>query len=222
MSESPIHVLVVDNHELVRDGLKTAIRGQADFSVVGEAADGEQAIREVERTRPELVVMDIRMPKMDGIEACREIRSRHPETNVLMITSYSDEQAVMSSIIAGAGGFVLKEVQTTELLDAMRKVGRGGKVLDEASSSAVIAQIRGGSVVSDEDRIAQDLSERELEILDLIADGLTNKEIGERLYLSEKTIKHHVSDILGKLGLGRRVEAAAFAIRRQERRLPGS
>jgi DNA-binding NarL/FixJ family response regulator len=216
----PIHVLLADDHDLVRSGLRSALRGQEDFSVVGEAGDGEEAVREAVKTRPDLVVMDVRMPRLGGIEACREIRSALPGTNVLMLTSYADEQAVMASIVAGASGFMLKGVKTAELIEAMRVVGRGGKTLDPTSSAAVIEQIRRGNVVSEEDRVAQQLSERELKILDLIADGMTNREIGEQLYLSEKTVKHHVSDILGKLGLTRRVEAAGFAIRRAAKRPP--
>jgi len=216
----PIHVLLADDHDLVRSGLRAALRGHEDFSVVAEASDGEEAVREAARTKPDLVVMDVRMPRLTGIEACREIRSALPATNILMLTSYADEQAVMASIVAGASGFMLKGVRTADLVEAMRVVGRGGKTLDPASAAAVIDQIRRGNVVSEEDRVAQQLSERELRILDLIADGLTNREIGEHLYLSEKTVKHHVSDILGKLGLTRRVEAAGFAIRRAAKRPP--
>jgi DNA-binding NarL/FixJ family response regulator len=209
-----IRVLLVDDHDLVRQGLKTALRAQPDFNVVAEARDGEEAVRAAKKERPQLVVMDVRMPKLSGIEACREIRSAVPEANVLILTSYADEKAVMSSILAGASGFMLKEVNTADLIAAMRTVAGGGKLLDATSSATVIDQIRRGNVVSEQDRLAQALSERELTILDLIADGLTNREIGDQLYLSERTVKHHVSDILGKLGLTRRVEAAAFAIRR--------
>jgi two-component system response regulator DevR len=220
MMTDTIHVLLADDHDLVRAGLKSALRGHDDFSVVGEARDGNEAVREAKRLRPELVVLDVRMPKLNGIEACREIRSDVPEANVLMLTSYADEKAVMAAIVAGASGFMLKEVQTAELIEAMRTVGHGGKILDPASAATVIDQIRRGNVVSEEDRIAQQLSERELKILELIADGMTNREIGEQLYLSEKTVKHHVSDILGKLGLSRRVEAAAFSIRRAAQKPP--
>lgn len=213
-----IHVLLADDHDIVRTGLKSALRAHPEFSVVGEARDGEEAVREARRLQPELVVMDVRMPRLSGIEACREIRNELPGTNVLMLTSYADERAVMAAIVSGASGFMLKEVKTSELLDAMRTVGTGGKILDATSSAAVIEQIRRGNVVSEEDRLAQQLSERELRILDLIADGLTNREIGEQLFLSEKTVKHHVSDILSKLGLTRRVEAAGFAIRRAAQR----
>jgi DNA-binding NarL/FixJ family response regulator len=216
-----IHVLLADDHDLVRGGLKAALRAHPDFTVAAEARDGEEAVREARRVRPDLIVMDVRMPRLSGIEACREIRAELPDTNVLMLTSYADERAVMAAIVAGASGFMLKEVQTTELLEAMRTVGRGGKILDASSSAAVIEQIRRGNVVSEEDRVAQQLNERELKILDLIAEGLTNREIGEQLYLSEKTVKHHVSDILSKLGLTRRVEAAGFAIRRAARKPAG-
>jgi two-component system response regulator DevR len=216
-----IHVLLADDHDLVRQGLKAALRGHSEFSVVAEARDGQEAVREAKRTNPDLVVMDVRMPKLNGIEACREIRSAVPGANVLMLTSYSDEEAVMQAIVAGASGFLLKDVQTNDLIAAMRIVGRGGKTLDPASSAAVIEQIRRGNIVTEEDRLAAQLTERELKILDLIAEGLTNREIGEQLYLSEKTVKHHVSDILSKLGMTRRVEAAGFAIRRAARKPPG-
>lgn len=215
-----IHVLLADDHDLVRAGLKSALRGYEEFTVIGEARDGEEAVRESLKLKPDLVVMDVRMPRMSGIEACREIRSAVPETNILMLTSFADEQAVMAAIVAGASGFMLKEIQTPELVEAMRVVGRGGKTLDPVSAAAVIDQIRKGNVVSEEDRIAQQLSERELKILDLIAEGHTNREIGEQMFLSEKTVKHHVSDILGKLGINRRVEAAAFSIRRAAKRPP--
>ena len=210
----PIHVLVADDHDLVREGLKTALRGHADLAVAGEARDGNEAVRESIRLKPDLVVMDVRMPGVNGIEACREIRTRCPETQVLMLTSYADEKAVMAAVMAGAAGFLLKDVKTSELLGAIRTAGRGGNVLDPTAAAAVVQQIRRGNVITDEDRLALQLTERELAILDLIAEGDTNREIGEKLFLSEKTVKHHVSDILSKLGLTRRVEAAGFAIRR--------
>ena len=213
-----IRVLLADDHELVRNGLKATLRGHPEFTVIGEAGDGAEAVREAARLSPDLVVMDIRMPGMSGIEACRDIRSANPGVNVLMLTSYSDERAVMAAIVAGASGFMLKDVKTPELLSAMRTVGSGGKVLDESAASSVIDQVRKGQVISAADKIAAQLSERELAVLEMIAEGLTNREIGERLYLSEKTVKHHVSDILGKLGFARRVEAAAFAVRRSAAR----
>lgn len=214
-----IHVLLCDDHDLVREGIKSALRAHPEFSIVGEASNGADAIREAERVKPDLVVMDIRMPGgIDGIEACRDIRAANSDINVLMLTSFGDERAVMSSILAGAGGFMLKEVRTQQLVEAMRTVGRGGSTLDPQSAASVIDQIRKGNVVTAEDRIASELNERETKILGLIAEGMTNREIGAQLYLSEKTVKHHVSDILAKLGMSRRVEAAAFAIRRDAKK----
>lgn len=215
---APIRVLIVDDHELVRSGLKSSIRSHDDFDVVGEASDGASAIREAAHLQPDLVVMDIRLGRgVDGIEACREIRSRLPATNVLMLTSYGDEKMVMSAIMAGAGGYMLKEVKMREFVAAMRTVGRGGSTLDPRATATVMEQIRQRNLMTDDDRLALQLSERELAVVDLIAEGLTNREIGERLYRSEKTVKHHVSDILAKLGISRRVEAAAFPLRRQAR-----
>ncbi|HKS90298.1 MAG TPA: response regulator transcription factor [Tepidiformaceae bacterium] len=213
-----IHVLLADDHELVRSGIKAALRGYPEFSVVGEAADGHDAVRQAAKLKPELAVLDVRMPGLDGIEACREIRSAHPSINVLMLTSYADEKAVMAALLAGAGGFMLKEVRMDGLVEAMRIVGHGGSTLDPQTCATVIGQIRQSSILTPEERQAQQLNERELAVLDLIAEGLTNHEIGERLYLSEKTIKHHVSDILAKLGLTRRVHAATFATRLRAQR----
>jgi len=216
-----IHVLLADDHELVRSGLKATLRSVDGFSVVGEARNGNEAVREARRLHPELVVLDVRMPGLSGIEACREIRSEAPEANVLMLTSYADPTAVMAAVVAGAGGFMMKDVHTARLIEAMRTIGHGGKTLDPTAAAAVIDQIRRGNLVSDEDRLAERLSERELKVLDLIADGLTNREIGDQLFLSEKTIKHHVSDILGTLGVHGRVEAAGFSIRRASQKPPG-
>lgn len=217
----PIRVLLADDHELVRTGLRSTLQGRVEFDVVGEARDGDEAVREALRTRPQLVVLDVRMPGMNGVEACREIRSRLPEANVLMFTSFPDERAVMAAVLAGASGFVLKEVHLGELIEAMRIVGRGGRLVGPENAAAVIEQIRRSQVTSEEDRLVQLLSEREKKILELVADGMTNREIGEQLYLSDKTIKNYVSDILSKLGLNRRVEAAALAVRRAAATTPG-
>lgn len=214
----PIRVVIADDHEVVRAGLKSLLKTQPDFVVVGEAGDGMEAVRQVRSLEPDLVIMDIRMPRMSGIEACRELRNELA-VNVLFLTSYADEKAVMAAIMAGASGFMLKDGHTAQLLEAMRIAGRGGVVLDASSSAAVIDQIRRGKVVTDEDRLAQQLTEREQSILALVADGLTNRQIGAELFLSEKTVKHHVGEILSKLGLTRRVEAAAFAVRREANRL---
>jgi two-component system, NarL family, response regulator DevR len=215
-----IHVVLADDHDLIRGGLKATLRAFPEFSVVGEARDGLEAVKEALRLRPELVVMDVRMPKLGGIEACREIRSQAPEINVLVLTSFADERAVMSAIVAGASGFMLKDVRTDDLVAAMRTVGRGGKTLDPASSAAIIDQLRKGTFLSPEQRQAAELSERERKILTLIAEGLTNREIAAQVYLSEKTVKHHVSDILAKLGVSRRSQAASFAVRLEAQQSP--
>ncbi|MCS7296062.1 MAG: response regulator transcription factor [Dehalococcoidia bacterium] len=205
--------MIVDDHEVVRQGLKTLLERRERLAVVAEAGSVQEAVREALRTEPDVIVMDVRLPDGTGVEACREIRSHLPRTNVLMITSYSDDRAVMAALLAGAGGFMLKDVRSADLVEAMRIVGRGGKILDAASSAAVIEQLRRGTFLSEEEKLARQLSERELQIIDLIAEGLTNREIGERLYLSEKTVKHHISEILAKLGFTRRSEIAAFAAR---------
>jgi DNA-binding NarL/FixJ family response regulator len=222
MTEDTIRVLIADDHELVRNGLKAALRSRPEFNVVGEARDGIEAVKEAIRLRPDLVLMDIRMPKQNGIEACRDMRSALPGTHILMLTSFADDKAVMGAIVAGASGFMLKEVQTPELVQAMITVARGGSTLDPTSAASVIEQIRRGQVVSQEQKLAQQLTERERNVLELVAEGLTNREIGQRLYLSEKTVKHHVSDILSKLGLARRAQAATFAVRLETERLGSS
>ncbi|MEX0783501.1 MAG: response regulator transcription factor [Dehalococcoidia bacterium] len=221
MTEETVHVLIADDHELVRNGLKAALRSRPEFNVVGEARDGVEAVKESIRLHPDLVVMDIRMPKQNGIEACRDIRSALPGTYVLMLTSFADDKAVMGAILAGASGFMLKEVQTQELVQAMITVARGGSTLDPTSAASIIEQIRRGQVQTHEEKLAQQLTDRERKVLELVAEGLTNREIGEHLYLSEKTVKHHVSDILGKLGLARRAQAATFAVRLEAERLGG-
>ncbi len=208
-----IDILIADDHDLVRSGIKTALSEHDDLVVVAEARDGAQAISEAIRVQPRVVIMDVRMPQVNGIEACREIRSQLPDTQVLMLTSYSDDRAVLAALVAGASGFLLKDVRTADLIEAVRVVGSGRSILDPSSAGAIIEQLRSGSFQTAEERKAQQLNERELQILDLVSEGLTNREIGARLYLSEKTVKHHVSDLLAKLGLTRRVEAAGFAIR---------
>lgn len=208
-----IHVVLADTHEVVREGLKSCLRQSDEFRVIGEATDGLQALELARRLSPDLVVAELPLPGLSGIEACRRIRSECPQVHVLVLTSRCDEAALMSSIMAGAGGFMIKDAKLPALLDAMRVVGRGGTTLDPASMATIVARIRRGNLLSDEDRIALQLSERERAVLDLIAEGLTNREIGEHLFLSEKSVKHHVSDILAKLGSTRRVQAATFAIR---------
>ena len=207
-----IHVLIADDHELVRSGLRTVIRGQADFSVVGEARDGLEAIAEAHRLKPELVVMDVRMPKMNGIEACREIRDQDPAINVLILTSFGDEQAVMAAIVAGAGGFMLKDAPPSQLAEAVRTVAAGEALLAPAVTRRVVERWVRRPVPDAAASAALDrLTEREHEVLLQVAAGLSNAEVATALFLSEATVKTHVTRVLAKLGLRDRVQAVVFA-----------
>ena len=205
-----IKLMIVDDHELVRLGLKTALEPEEDMEVVADSGDARVALEEAESKRPDVVLMDVRMPGMDGIEACRLIRDRLPETKVVMLTSYADEEAVMASILAGAVGYLLKDMGRPELLKAVREVARGQSLLDPAVTAQVMARIKRSMEKKEIEETAR-LSAREKEVLALVAEGLTNKEIAGRLIISEHTARNHVSHILDKLGLSRRSQAATFA-----------
>jgi two-component system response regulator DevR len=211
-SES-LRVLLVDDHELVRMGLRTLLSGIDGFAVVGEAGSVAEAIAVARKSRPDVVLMDVRLPDGSGVEACREIRSDFPDVRVLMLTSFADEDAVFSAIVAGASGYLLKQARADALLDAIRTVGRGGSLLDPAVAQKVLDRVRHSAAVSPRDDKLGALSDQERKILPLIADGKTNREIAEALYLSEHTVKAYVSDLLSKLALRRRSEAAAFFAR---------
>ncbi len=205
-------VVLVDDHEVVRQGLKTLVDSEEDLEVVGEAGDVDNAIRQVGYHSPDVVVMDVRLPDGTGVEACREIRSRWPQVKVLMLTSYADEEALVSSIMAGASGYVLKRIDSADLVDAVRKVGSGESLLDPNLTERLFARIRGDEP---EDPLLARLSPQERKILDLIAQGKTNRQIAEDLFLAEKTVKNYVSNLLSKLEMSRRSEAAAYAARLQ-------
>jgi two-component system, NarL family, response regulator DevR len=200
-----IRLMIVDDHEVVRLGMRTAFELEPDFSVVGEASNGAEALAKVSVLDPQVILMDVRMDKMNGIEACREIKSRYPHVSILMITSYTDEEAVISSVLAGASGYLLKNVSRAELLRSIRLVASGQTLLDSTMAKQAMErltqQVPGG-----------ELTEREREVLALVARGYTNKQIADALYMSEKTARNHVSHILEKLGLSRRSEAAAYAV----------
>ncbi len=208
----PLRVMLVDDHEIVRDGIRGMLRTTDDVVVTAEAGSVREAIDEADRTRPDVVVMDVRLTDGSGIEATREILSRHPKTRVLMLTSFADDEALFSSIMAGASGYVLKQVKSNELLRAIRAVGAGESLLDPAVTSAVLDRLRRGKHLLRDERLAR-LSPQEERILGLVADGRTNKEIGEELHLAEKTVKNYVSSILSKLEVARRAEAAAYLAR---------
>jgi DNA-binding NarL/FixJ family response regulator len=205
-------VVLVDDHEVVRQGLKTLVDSQEDLEVVGEAGDVDNAIRQVGYHSPDVVVMDVRLPDGTGVEACREIRSRWPNVKVLMLTSYADEEALVSSIMAGASGYVLKRIDSSDLVDAVRKVGNGESLLDPNLTDRLFARIRGDEP---DDPLLARLSPQERKILDLIAEGKTNRQIADELFLAEKTVKNYVSNLLSKLEMSRRSEAAAYAARLQ-------
>jgi len=205
-----IKVLIVDDHEVVRLGLKAALEMEDDMETVGDFGNAQVAIREVEIKQPDVVLMDVRMPGMDGISACRIIHDSVPGTKVVMLTSFSDEEAVFASIMAGASGYLLKNSGRAELLNAVRAVAKGESLLDPSVTARVLDRLRDLSA-KDEDREAAMISEREKEVLALVAQGLTNKEIAARLIISQNTARNHVSRILDKLGLTRRSEAATFA-----------
>ena len=197
-------IMIVDDHEVVRLGMRAAFEAEQDLTVVGEASNGAEALAKMPVLDPQLILMDVRMEKMNGIEACREIKSRNPEVHILMITSYTDDDAVISSILAGASGYLLKHVSRADLLRSIRLVASGHSLID--TNTAKQAMERLTQVPGSE------LTEREREVLTLVARGYTNKQIADTLFVSEKTARNHVSHILDKLGLSRRSEAAAFAV----------
>lgn len=207
-----LRVLVVDDHEVVRLGLRTLLSQQPTIEVVGEAATAAEALVKVGSLDPDIVLLDVRLPGRSGIEACRQIKADHPDTRVVMITSFSEDQALFDAIAAGADGFVLKQIGSDELVQALQRVGNGQNLLDQSLTSQVFSRLRELRQQVEGAAFA-DLSEQELQILALIAQGGTNREIGEELYLSEKTVRNHVSNILAKLGLTSRVQAAAYAAR---------
>jgi two-component system, NarL family, response regulator DevR len=211
VSPTPLRVLLVDDHEVVRGGIASLLKATEDIVVAGEAGTVRDAVEEADRTRPDVVVMDVRLADGSGIEATREIKSRRPQTQVLMLTSFADDEALFASIMAGASGYVLKQVRGGELVRAIRAVGKGDSLLDPAVTKSVLDRLRKGKHLMDE-KLAR-LSPQEERILTLVADGLTNREIGEELHLAEKTIKNYVSSILSKLEVARRAEAAAYLAR---------
>jgi len=212
MSEQPIRVVLVDDHEVVRNGIKSLLQATDDIVVSGEAGSVREAIDEADRARPDVVVMDVRLTDGSGIEATREIRAKHPKTRVLMLTSFADDEALFASIMAGASGYVLKQVKSGELVRAIRAVGGGQSLLDPEVTSAVLDRLRKGKHLLKDEKLAR-LSPQEERILTAVSEGKTNKEIGEELNLAEKTVKNYVSSILSKLEVARRAEAAAYLAR---------
>jgi two-component system, NarL family, response regulator DevR len=208
-----IRLLIVDDHEVVRLGLRAAFELEPDINVVGEASDGAEALAKMSVLAPQLILMDVRMERMSGIEACREIKSRYPDVSILMITSYTDNEAVFASMLAGASGYLLKNLSRAELLRSIRLVASGQSLLDAELVKQATSRLTTLATSGSQTQTAGgELTEREREVLALIARGYTNKQIASALIVTEKTARNHVSHILEKLGLARRSEAAAFAV----------
>ncbi|WP_399886721.1 response regulator [Streptomyces sp. BBFR51] len=209
--DGKIRVFLLDDHEVVRRGVHDLLSGEADIEVVGEAGTAAEAQARIAATRPDVAVLDVRLPDGSGVEVCRDIRSLDESVRCLMLTSFADDEALFDAIMAGASGYVLKDIRGTELLSAVREVADGKSLLDPAATARVLERLRGGGTQPD-DRLAR-LTVQERRILELIGEGLTNRAIGERLHLAEKTIKNYVSSLLAKLGMQRRSQAAAFVAR---------
>ena len=210
-------VFLVDDHEVVRRGVGDLLDEEADLTVVGQAGSVAEALARIPALRPDVAVLDMRLPDGNGVELCRELRSRMPELNCLILTSYTDEQAMMDAILAGAGGYVIKDIKGMELVAAVRTVGAGRSLLDTRAAAALMARIRSDA---EEPGPLASLTDQERTVLDLIGQGLTNRQIGERMFLAEKTVKNYVSSVLVKLGMQRRTQVAVLAteIRDQRRR----
>lgn len=205
-----IRVFLLDDHEIVRRGIAGLIELHADLEVVGEAGTAADALIRITASQPDVAILDVRLPDGNGVEVCREVRSLFPNIHVLMLTSYSDDEALFNAIMAGASGYVLKEIRGTDLIAAIRQVAAGNSLLDPSVTERVLQRLRNGNKENDE---LSGLTEQEKTILNLIGEGMTNRQIGEQMHLAEKTIKNYVSGLLAKLGMERRTQAAAYVAR---------
>ncbi|RKT19600.1 LuxR family two component transcriptional regulator [Streptomyces sp. 1114.5] len=208
---APVRVFLLDDHEVVRRGVHDLLGGEPDLEVVGEAATAEQALVRVPALRPDVAVLDVRLGDGDGVTVCRELRSQMPGLACLMLTSFDDEEALLDAVMAGAAGYVLKQISGTDLVAAVRTVASGRSMLDPAAATRLLDRLRSDAEPARPVTTGPALTTREQEVLALIGEGLTNRQIGERLYLAEKTVKNHVSRLLAKLGVERRVQAALIA-----------
>jgi two-component system response regulator DevR len=205
----PIRVFLVDDHEIVRRGIADLLNAEPDIEVVGEAATASQARSRIAATRPDLALLDVRLPDGSGIDVCRDVRSKYPEIRCLMLTGYDDDEAISAAVAAGAAGYVLKDVRGSGLIDSLRKVAAGRSLIDSSMANRVVTKLKADAAL---DPRLGSLSTRETQVLALIADGKTNREIGEELSLAEKTVKNYVSGLLSKLGLQRRTQAAILQL----------
>ncbi|HUY21559.1 MAG TPA: response regulator transcription factor [Acidimicrobiales bacterium] len=208
-------VFLLDDHEVVRRGLRELFDSEDDLTVVGEGATAQEALARVPSTKPDVAVLDVRLPDGDGVEVCRDLRSAMPDLKCLMLTSFADDEALFSAILAGASGYVLKQIKGSDLVSAVRRVAAGESLLDPSLTRQVMERLRGENV--EDERLAR-LTAQERNILELIADGKTNRQIADELYLAEKTVKNYVSNLLSKMGFARRTEAAVYAARLAERK----
>ena len=212
MTTRRVRLLIVDDHEIVRLGLRTLLGGRPEFEIIGEATTVAEAEAAASNTRPDVVIMDVRLPDGSGVEACREIKAAYPQTQVVMLTSYPDEDAVEASVVAGASGYLLKQTRGQDLIHAIQTAASGGSLLDAAVTAPLLKRFR--RLASGDEHTPDPLTPQERRVLAFIADGQTNREIGTSLHISEKTVKNYVTSLLAKLQLRRRTEAAAFAARR--------
>jgi DNA-binding NarL/FixJ family response regulator len=208
--QQPITVFLLDDHEVVRRGVRDMLEAEGDITVIGEAGTASSALARIPALRPDVAVLDVRLPDGDGVTVCREIRSRMPEVACLMLTSFADDDALMDAVMAGAAGYVLKQIHGSDLVGAVRTVATGQSMLDSRAASQLMARLRGQSAKQDP---LAGLTPQERRILELIGEGLTNRQIGERMFLAEKTVKNYISALFAKLGMERRTQAAAYAVR---------
>lgn len=205
-----VRVFLLDDHEIVRRGLREMLEADGDVEVVGEAGTAGEGLARIPPTRPHVAVLDVRLPDGDGVEVCRDIRSRHPEIQCLILTSFADDEALFQAIMAGASGYLLKQIKGSDVVDAVRRVADGQSLLDPAVTARVLERVRKGP--EEDERLAR-LTPQERNILELIAEGLTNRQIADQIHLAEKTVKNYVSNLLSKLGMERRTQAAVYAAR---------
>ncbi|MFG3229327.1 response regulator [Kitasatospora sp. NPDC048194] len=213
---APVRVFLLDDHEVVRRGVHDLLDGEPDLEVVGEAATAEQALVRVPALRPDVAVLDVRLGDGDGVSVCRELRSRMPGLACLMLTSFDDEEALLDAVMAGAAGYVLKQISGTDLVAAVRTVASGRSMLDPGAATRLLNRLRSDAEAAPAVTTGPGLTARDEDVLALIGEGLTNRQIGARLYLAEKTVKNHVSRLLAKLGVERRVQAALIATERRQ------
>ena len=219
MAENLIRVFLLDDHEIVRRGVRDLLETSGRIEVVGEAGTAAEALARIPPTKPDVAVLDVRLPDGDGVSVCREIRSRHPEIRCVMLTSFSDDEALFQAIMAGSSGYLLKQIKGTDIVDAVERVARGQSLLDPSVTARVLERLRTPPL--EDERLAS-LTDQEKRVLALIAEGLTNRQIGERMYLAEKTVKNYVSNLLTKLGMERRTQAAVFATKLEDHVDPNS